>query len=153
MKLKFETKYIFITIAIDLFIAFLVLLLFTGFEWRQVFAFILGLSLNISINIVGLYFIDYLVGQNLHRLIEKTRPYNILHGILTIFIVLVLGTIIGSTVEFLQDGFSYGYRNNLMNELFDYYIKPLYWICMTGFIPTLINGIILGSKLRTASRI
>jgi hypothetical protein len=119
-----------------------------SFRLAEFINFVSSLFFNLFIGISGLYIIGYLIGQNLDKLKTKNNQYNPIHGVLVIFGVLFFGTLIGSTVGFLQEGLPKGYGYNLQQELYDYYFKPLYWIFMFGFIPTLISGIILGSKLK-----
>lgn len=146
--MKSETKYIFKTISINLLIAASMLLSMIGFDLNEFLKFIMSLLLNFFVGIVGLYSVGYLIGENLYRIKKEDKHYNIFHGILAIFSILILGTLIGSTVGFLQEGLPDGYEYNLKEELNDYYFKPLFWICFFGFIPTFISGIILGENLK-----
>ena len=146
------TKFIYWTITINLLIAFLMFSALTNFDFRGTFKFINDAFLNFIIGILGLYFIGKIVGKNLWRFKSKTKKFNIFHGILAIFLVLFFGTIIGSTVGFLQEGLpNQHYEYNLGEEVYDYFFKPLYWILLFGFLPTLISGIFLGNVLRKLS--
>lgn len=150
---KKETKNIFITITINLVVAALIFLFLINFDLTEFIKFISSLFLNFFIGILGLYFIGYLIGQNLNKLKNKNNKYNVSHGVLAIFGVLFFGTLIGSTIGFLQEGLPDGYEYNLKEELYDYYFKPFFWIFMFGFVPTLVSGIILGYKLKTTYNI
>ena len=119
------------------------------FNFEQTFKFIFNLKLNFLVGISGIYFIGYLVGKNLWRLKKKSAKFKIVHGIVAIFLVLVIGTIIGSTVGFLEEGLPHSIKyGNLLYELFAYYFKPMYWILLFGSLPTLVSGIVLGIFLK-----
>lgn len=148
MILKKTTKLIFETIGINLIIASLIFLFLIEFDLIEFFKFILSLFINLLIGIIGLFMIGYMIGQNLYKIKKSNKKFLVFHGILAIFGVLILGTLIGSTVGFLQEGLPDGYEYDLKKELFDYFFKPIYWILLFGFIPTLISGIILGIKLK-----
>ena len=99
--------------------------------------------------LVGLYFIGYFIGNKLNNIKQINGSLKIIHGIVAIFLVLIFGTLIGSTVGFLEEGFPNVLRNgNLSKSLFDYYVKPFFWIMFFGTIPTLVSGIILGNQLK-----
>jgi len=146
--LKKETKYIFSVITINLIIATLIMLFLIDFDFSELLKFIIDFLLNFLIGITGLYATGYVIGQNLDKL--KRNKYTIAHGILSIFFVLFFGTLLGSTIGFIQEGLPDGKEYCLKDELFDYFVKPLYWIFLFGFFPTLISGILLGIKLRKA---
>jgi hypothetical protein len=147
--MKSTTKYVFITISINLLIAFLVLASIIDFDFKNSLKFILDTKLNLSIGIFGLYFTGYLIGNKLFFIKEKKSGLKVIHGILSIFLILLLGTLIGSSVGWIQEGLpSFIKYGNLEKSIFDYYIKPLFWIMFFGFIPTLISGFILGYHLK-----
>jgi hypothetical protein len=63
---------------------------------------------------------------------------------------LLIGILFGSSVGFLQEGLNHIDREGqLSDSLFDYYIKPLFWIMLFGIIPTIIVGGIMGWKIKT----
>ena len=143
------TKYIFSTISLNLLIAFLIFSAIVDFDFKETFKFIYELKLNFFVGIIGLYFIGYLIGNKLNIIKDKKGTLKIFHGIIAIFLILILGTLIGSSVGFFEEGFpSYLKYGNLSNCLFDYYVKPMFWIMFFGFLPTLLSGIILGYQLK-----
>ncbi len=144
--MKQETKYIFRVITINLIIAILIMLILIDFDFTALLEFFIDFLLNFLIGITGLYTTGYVIGQNLDKL--KRNKYTIAHGILSIFGVLFLGILLGSTVGFIQEGLPYGNEYCLKDELFDYFLKPLFLIFLFGFFPILISGILLGIKLR-----
>lgn len=148
MTLKTPTKLIFIAIGINLIITSLIFLSIIDFDLKEFFKFVFSLFINLLIGIIGLYCIGYLIGQNLYKIKNSNKKFSLFHGILAIFVVLIFGSLIGSTVGFVQEGLPNGYEYDLDKELFDYNMKPIFWILFFGFIPTLLSGIILGIKLK-----
>ncbi|THF52949.1 hypothetical protein E6C50_01710 [Flavobacterium supellecticarium] len=144
--MKHETKYIFRVITINLIIAILIMLILIDFDFTSLLEFFIDFSLNFLIGITGLYATGYVIGQNLYKF--KRNKYTVAHGILSIFGVLFLGTLLGATVGFIQEGLPNGNEYCLKDELFDYFAKPLFLIFLFGFFPTLISGILLGIRLR-----
>lgn len=59
-------------------------------------------------------------------------------------LVLFAGTIIGSTLGFVQECDFHSWPMELGDDVFDYYAKPLYWIGMLGSLPAAIIGGIWG---------
>lgn len=82
--------------------------------------------------------------------LSKNKRIRILHGILSAFFVLLIGTVAGSTVGFIQEGLAaYNqHHHSLAESITDYYFKPLFWVFFFGFIPTLILGIVVGLFLQ-----
>ncbi|MFV5694125.1 hypothetical protein ACM55G_01640 [Flavobacterium sp. LB3P122] len=144
-----STKYFFLIISINLLIAFLIFSAIIDFDFKNTIRFIYDLKMNLLFGVIGLYFIGYIIGNKLNIIKEKKGTLKIVHGILAIFLVLIVGTLIGSSVGFLEEGFpSYLKNGDLLKSLFDYYIKPMFWIMFFGFIPTLLSGIVLGYQLK-----
>jgi len=121
----------------------------TQTDLKSFFDFLNDLALNFLIGILGLYFVGYFIGQNLFMLKIKDKKYSVIHGILAIFGILFFGTLTGSTVGFIQEGLSNGIKYSLVDEIYNYYFKPLYWIFLIGSIPTFVSGIILGISLKS----
>ena len=144
--MKKETKYLFRVISINLLIAISIMLILIDFDFTALLKFFIDFLLNFLIGITGLYATGYLIGQNLYQL--KRNKYTIAHGVLSIFVVLFLGIILGSTVGFIQEVLLDGGEYFLKEELFDYFVKPLLLFFLFGFFPTLISGILLGIWLR-----
>lgn len=122
------------------------MLILIDFDFTALLEFFIDFLLNFLIGITGLYATGYVIGQNLYKF--KKNKYTIGHGILSIFSVLFLGILLGSTVGFIQEGLPDGNEYCLKDELFDYFLKPLFLIFLFGFFPTLISGILLGIRLR-----
>jgi hypothetical protein len=58
------------------------------------------------------------------------------------FLTLVTGTIIGSSVGFIQEGIGNS------GGLYDYYFKPLYWVTLFGIIPVILVGLWFGRQIK-----
>lgn len=144
--MKKETRILFITISINLLIAFIIFYCLLSFELYEVFDFIQDFSLNFSIAILGFFASAYGCGL----MLSKMNRIRIYHGVLAILLVLFIGTLAGSTVGFVQEGLpsTIQFKEPILEAMIDYYAKPFFWIFFFGFIPTLISGIIIGNLLR-----
>lgn len=100
--------------------------------------------LNIIIGAFGMVFSAYFFGQLAGFLIITKKYWSIPIGVLTGILILVLGTIIGSLLGYFQEGISH----SLNDGLFDYIVKPLFWVSFFGFIPVLVCGLIYGLILK-----
>jgi len=121
---------------------------FGGFE--GLIEIINELALNLSVGILGLYIAGYFIGKKTEILINEKKWNSILVGIVALILILLIGILFGSSVGFLQDGLNHIDREGqLSDSLFDYYIKPLFWIMLFGIIPTIIVGGIMGWKIKT----
>lgn len=122
---------------------------FGGFE--GLIDIISELALNLSIGILGLFVAGYFIGKKTEFLINEKKWNSIIVGIVALILILLIGILFGSSVGFLQDGLNHIDREGqLANSLFDYYIKPLFWIMLFGIIPTIIVGGIMGWKIKNA---
>ena len=144
--MKKETRILFITISLNLLIAFMIFYCLLSFKLSEVFDFIQDFFLNFSIGIIGLYASAYGCGL----VLSKMNRIRIYHGVLVSFLVLFIATIAGSTVGFIQEGLpsTIEFKGPISEAIFNYYTKPLFWIFFFGFIPTLISGVIIGKLLR-----
>lgn len=68
-----------------------------------------------------------------------------LTGVKYSFLTLISATILGSTVGFIEEGVI---RNELTDAIYDYYLKPLYWVGIFGFIPAVLIGLWFGRTIR-----
>jgi cell shape-determining protein MreD len=121
---------------------------FGGFE--GLIEIISELALNLSVGILGLFIAGYFIGKKTEILINEKKWNSILVGIVALILILLIGILFGSSVGFLQEGLNHIDREGqLSDSLFDYYIKPLFWIMLFGIIPTIIVGGIMGWKIKT----
>lgn len=136
-----------ITITANLIIAVLLIaLLFGGF--KAIGELFYYWPLNIGVAITALYFSGYIFGEKLDKSININKRNPLIYGSISLFIILLIGIISGATVGFFQEGIDQVARNGLADALFDYYVKPLYWIVLFGFIPTLLAGGFLGYSIK-----
>lgn len=139
-------KYLYIGIAINLIIAFLLLLLMLG---NETFSFINETLFNIVIAIAGLYFMAYCLSPYATKKLQSAPRFAPFIGAAVTLIILLFGTICGATVSFITEGLQYDYPNYpLYTIINDYYFKPLFWILYFGSLPTVITGLIIGKKNR-----
>lgn len=147
-----EAKYLFFAISINLVVAFFIFYAIVSFNLSEVIDFIADFPLNLSIGIAAFYVTGYYLGN----LLSQSRRIRIIHGVFSAFFILLIGTVVGSTVGFIQEGLpAYAeHHYSLVENITDYYFKPLFWVFFFGFIPTVILGITIGLSLegRAGSR-
>lgn len=100
------------------------------------------------LGILGLYISGFYVAQKMDKEININHQKTYLIGIPGLLTILIIGTFIGSTMGFIQFGISEMGKNHLSEVIFDYYIKPYFWVFFFGIIPTLITGFILGKLIK-----
>ncbi|WP_170148078.1 hypothetical protein [Marinoscillum furvescens] len=84
------------------------------------------------------------------EIIERKKDHSWV-GIKYGFLTLITGTLIGSTVGFLQEGLdNIGTPDNPFE---DYYFKPLFWVIIFGSIPVLLVGLWFGRTIKKAGKI
>ncbi|PNW28710.1 hypothetical protein BKP44_07270 [Formosa algae] len=121
---------------------------FGGFE--GLLDIISELYLNLSIGILGLFIGGYFIGKKAETLIKEKNWNSILVGIISLILILLTGIFFGSSVGFFQEGLNHIDRQGqLSDSIFDYYIKPLFWIMLLGILPTILVGGIMGWKIKT----
>ena len=101
---------------------------------------------HLIIGAIGLLTMAYFFGQLAGVEILIKRRNEFLTGIKYGLITLLTGTLIGSSVGFIQEGL-----NNIgefSNPFYDYYFKPLYWVTMFGIIPVVIVGLWFGRQIK-----
>lgn len=101
---------------------------------------------NLLLGAVGLILMGYLFGQRAGiEIIEKRKDYSWV-GIKYGFFTLLTGTLIGSTLGFLQEGIdNIGTHDNPFE---DYYFKPLFWVTVFGLIPVVLVGLWFGKQIK-----
>lgn len=101
---------------------------------------------HLFVGAVGLLTMAYFFGQFAGvEILIKNKNYlwtGVKYGILT----LIAGTLIGSSVGFLQEGIKN--IGGFSNPFYDYYFKPLYWVTMFGIIPAIIVGLLFGRQIK-----
>ncbi len=101
---------------------------------------------HLVIGAIGLLTMAYFFGQlaGVEILMKKKNELwtGIKYGLLT----LVLGTLIGSTVGFIEEGIDD--IGGFSNPFYDYYFKPMYWVTMFGIVPVIIVGLWFGRQIK-----
>lgn len=140
-----ETKYLFLAITTNLLVAFLIFYVIVDFSLSEITNFIADFLLNLLVGISGFYLTGYYIGN----VLAKCKRIRISYGFLSAFLILFIGTVAGSTVGFIQEGLPAPAQHHysLIENITDYYFKPLFWVYFFGFIPTLVLGIVLGLYL------
>ena len=101
---------------------------------------------HLLVGAVGLLVMAFIFGQLAGIEILIKRKNEILTGIKYGFLSLLLGTIIGSSVGFIQEGIHNS--GGFSNPVYDYYFKPLYWVTMFGIIPVAVVGYWFGKQIK-----
>ncbi len=79
------------------------------------------------------------------EIIKRKKDHNWV-GIKYGFTTLFTGTVIGSTMGFIQEGLeSIGTQDNPFE---DYYFKPLFWVMLFGSIPVVLVGRWFGRTIK-----
>jgi hypothetical protein len=97
---------------------------------------------HIVIGAVGLLTMACIFGQFAGIEILTKRKNESLTGVKYGFLTLITGTLIGSSVGFIKEGLG------KHNGLFDYYVKPLYWVTMFGIVPVILVGLWFGRQMK-----
>ena len=144
-----EVKITFIAITVNLGIA-LIFSYFLASDLYGLFEQLFEWLRNLLVGVLALYISGYYIGKKINFLINIKHWKSIITGIIGLIIILLIGVLFGSTVGFIEEGIhNVKNGNTLQNELFDYYVKPLFWIFFIGIIPTIITGGILGKEIKT----
>ena len=101
---------------------------------------------HLIIGAIGLLTMAYFFGQLAGVEILIKRRNEFLTGIKYGLITLLTGTLIGSSVGFIQEGLDN--IGEFSNPFYDYYFKPLYWVTMFGIIPVVIVGLWFGRQIK-----
>lgn len=145
--MKNTTKLTFLSIVFNLIVAGIIIIWTFGF--KELVYSITYLPLNLFVGICGLFFSGYYISIKMEKLIKSSKWNSILTGIIGLITILFIGIIFGSTVGFIEEGIGdFDKENGIKNALFDYYVKPLFWIFLMGIIPTIIVGGVLGYGIK-----
>lgn len=101
---------------------------------------------NLLVGAIGLLGMAYFFGQFAGVKILIKRRNEIWTGIMYGLITLLTGTVIGSSVGFVQEGM--GSNRGFSDPIYDYYFKPLYWVTLFGLVPVIIVGFWFGRQIR-----
>lgn len=101
---------------------------------------------SLLVGAIGLLTMAYIFGRfaGVEILIKKRNE--LLTGIKYGLLILVTGTLIGSSVGFIQEGIdNFG---GVTNPIYDYYFKPMYWVTIYGIVPVIIVGLWFGRQIK-----
>ncbi len=101
---------------------------------------------HLLIGAIGLLTMAYFFGQLAGVEILVKRKNELWTGIKYGLITLVTGTLIGSSVGFIQEGIDN--IGGFSNPFYDYYFKPMYWVTMYGVVPVIIVGLWFGRQIK-----
>jgi hypothetical protein len=101
---------------------------------------------HLIIGAIGLLTMAYFFGRlaGVDILIKKKN--DLLTGIKCGLLTLVTGTLIGSSVGFIQEGIDD--IGGFSNPFYDYYFKPMYWVTIFGIVPVIIVGLWFGRQIK-----
>ncbi|MEE9430811.1 MAG: hypothetical protein V3V16_07215 [Melioribacteraceae bacterium] len=119
------------------------------FGFPDLIDIIVSLPLNLFVGICGLLIAGYYISTKMEKLINFRKWNSIFTGIIGLILILFIGVLFGSTVGFIEEGIeNFDREDGIKNVLFDYYVKPLFWIFLFGIIPTVIVGGVLGYGIK-----
>ncbi len=95
---------------------------------------------------IGLLAMAYFFGQLAGVEILVNRKNDLWTGVKYGLIILLTGTLIGSSVGFIQEGVDN--IGGFSNPFYDYYFKPIYWVTMFGLVPVIIVGLWFGRQIK-----
>lgn len=145
--MKNSTKLTFLSIIFNLIVAGIIIIWISGF--KDLIDLFVNITLNLFIGIFGLFVAGYYISIKMEKLIKSRKWNSVLTGIIGLILILFIGVLFGSTVGFIEEGIeNIDRENGITKALFDYYVKPLFWIFFFGIIPTLIVGGILGYGIK-----
>jgi len=105
-------------------------------------------QINMIVGACGLVLASYFFGQRagIEIIIKKRNPgwTGIKYGLLTLWV----GTIIGSSIGFVQEGLD-AFRPSYDEPFFDYFYKPWFWVTFFGLIPVIVVGLWFGRQIKT----
>lgn len=107
-------------------------------------------TLNLMVGVAGLLLLAYGLGQRAGMaILLRRRPFGAI-GVLYAFLILGGGSLIGSSVGFLQE--LAAAKEPFRDLVVDYYAKPLYWIFLFGALPTVLLGLLFGAEIQRVGK-
>jgi hypothetical protein len=103
-------------------------------------------AFNMLVGAFGLLISGYFFGQRAGiEILIKGRNSKLI-GIITGLVILWTGTILGSTIGFIQEGLENVAPYD--NPFVDYYVKPIFWVTFFGLLPAIVVGIWFGGQIK-----
>ncbi|MCC9168910.1 hypothetical protein [Pontibacter harenae] len=103
-------------------------------------------AFHLLVGAFGLLAMAYFFGQLAAIDILVKKRNELWTGIKYGLIILISGTLIGSSVGFIQEGVDN--IGKFGNPFYDYYFKPMYWIVIFGIVPVIIVGLWFGRQIK-----
>ncbi len=94
---------------------------------------------HLLIGALGLLVMAYFFGQLTGVEILVNKKNELWTGVKYGLIILLTGTLIGSSVGFIQEGIDE--IGGTSTPVYDYYFKPLFWVTLFGILPVIIVGL------------
>ncbi|MFT6337382.1 MAG: hypothetical protein ACJATI_004145 [Halioglobus sp.] len=137
------------SILIGLFIAQCIMTIFAsdngilkGFFWFTDFDYLFNIIFEVIVSLTTAYYFGRIAGKRI--LINGNNE--ILVGILTGLIIIIVSSFVSSWVGFFQEGIDNIGTND--DPFYDYIFKPIYAVTFFGFIPVLIVGSVYGTQIK-----
>ena len=139
-----------ISVGIGVLIAQLIMtyMMSIGKGWAQAFFWFTDTKyvLNVFIGVLIMFIAGYFLGKLAGKLIIIKQWNYALTGCLVGIEILLITTFITSWVGFFQEGISQ--MGTESNPLYDYIVKPMYWVTIFGAIPALLVGVWFGWQIK-----
>ena len=101
---------------------------------------------HLTVGAIGLLTMAYFFGQLAGVEILVKRKNELWTGVKYGLLTLLTGTLIGSSVGFIQEGIDD--IGGFSNPFYDYYFKPLYWVTIFGIAPVIVVGLWFGRQIK-----
>ncbi len=137
---------VFLTFGIITINLFIVLMMFG--DLKAAFLLIGEFPFSFLLGIIGLYFCGSYIAKWMNDLIKDFREFAIIIGIIGLFLILISGIFIGSSIGFLIAIPDLNHEYTIRKAFEDFYFNPFLLILLFGFIPTAITGAFLGYLLK-----
>ena len=144
-------KYFLISTFMGIIIAQLILTFIVTFNEKTIDNFLwfkkLGWNIELLLGICLVLFLSFKFGKRAgKKIIYKSYFFAISIGIFYLFLSVILTTLTISCIFFFRYGiFEF---NGFSNPIFDYFVKPIFWILSFGFIPIILLGIGVGIAIK-----
>jgi hypothetical protein len=101
---------------------------------------------HLIIGAIGMLTMAFLFGQRAGVEVLIKKRNELMTGIKYGFLTLVTGTLIGSSVGFIQKGIED--ISGSSNPFYNYYFKPMFWVTIYGIFPVIIVGLWFGRQIK-----
>lgn len=98
--------------------------------------------------LITFYFLAIFVGNFAGKKILIDNRNYIIIGLQSSLMMLVFGAFLGCFLGFITEGIDNIGTND--NPFVDYFFKPIFWIVIFGFIPSLLIGLFFGKRINVS---